>query len=799
MSQFALTGGSFGRPGSDLERGAYADRTKRLPSGITHSPELGIQGTLNTTGLVTPPPEISDGAKLASDLAASLGVVGHLANQIYTYDQHDAAAQERMRVRDEIAQEKAQREADRIKAHEDALLKGHGAFAYRTDVAKVASDIENGRLAVPIDDTGVDKLANALVQQHTDGMDPVAAEAYREHALPHFTSLLVAKRDANAKLATEHGLSLIADRAISATSADEINKAVADAKANYPNIDEDTILAKVAFPAMQAAADAGDAARFSEAQKVLGDRFKADQLKQELHLGRTLDARQRQTNDDFRNAVGEMDIQGIPYDERMKTLRKDWGDRVPASLLDSQLKGIQRQKDAAEKDALKQASDLYEASAMPKAVSLIGPALDAGDVYTGAAALRDVTLTRPDGKEFTLKAKDIAEAARDQKFAEFDKQYTDPQANLAAKVGWLAKNPTLSDPAMASAWAGASGRITADGEIQPSLLQGYDLFKRSFAMNPSVAQGAIKNSADHEFLRVAQIIEENVDGMGPAEALRAAKSAITKDPMGFSHSYETVTRDAVLKAARSVTGSKNDVTAAEAIATRARAYAILGQSPEDAIRQATKHFKQDYTKINGFWVNTRGRPVAKAIDTDAVTSAVVGSYLKSNPSESSPNAAKTFTLRPDANAGGWTVATHLGQPGRGTPVLSDADVQFIDSYIKRPSILAEQADREKAIADTVKQSSINRVGGIYHRTYAARSGVAYTNADYRDVTNTGRGYDLSKIDFSATEPKTPDPIPEAPVPPHLQSIIDFINEGRIKPTSQPKPSVDYSQEKGYIG
>lgn len=233
---------------------------------------LGIGFNIDTPGAA--PVASFAPAQRANNLAQLLGVLNTGANLIGTVA--SIHAQDRRQIERE-SQEEADRHAQYDRAM-DTLQAGYAVERGNVLQAQLADDIAEGRLEKP-DEISIDEWIGGIVDAHTPQN---AGEAYRtalrRNIGPAIAETWTKRENAVETARINEDLALAGNAITNATTTDEINKIIADARLIVPDtVTDSQLYSRLILPALRSAAAVPDAERFKALTAALDGRFTNDQ------------------------------------------------------------------------------------------------------------------------------------------------------------------------------------------------------------------------------------------------------------------------------------------------------------------------------------------------------------------------------------------------------------------------------------------------------------------------------------------------------------------------------------------
>lgn len=662
---------------SQLEQGFLPDRLVRR--GTPSTPRIAQTESLTTPGLAVTPPVTSD---KSARLLAAVDAIGNAIGYAGAAARHE-----------QIQIEQAQRDAEVKAAEADRLMAGAGSLDYRTYLPQLESDIASGKVADPGD---LNAFADQVVSQRTQGQSDAYRKAY-EQIKPSIVAAFVRRREGQQAQSRAELLQLYGSSATEETTPEGISAVLDEARGKFKDVPETDLRGAIVLPALKSAALAGDSVRFGAALAALGPGFDVERQQALNAFNSTRDRQQTDAVRSFRDDIAGGYIDNIPFGTLENRIRKYRG-KVPDDVIDQELRGLEVRRGEGLIAALKASVD-EELKAKKAAIVLdAGPILESGNPL-----IDDQTITTADGKEHTFKRLDIIDAARENAFRGIDQKFPPNQPetagqNLSIKLRWLSRVPEAKDPTLTRLWAGFASRVTpdtTDATMPPALVAAYQTYRQAEPQAPAVVAAHLQ-SDDREILRAASFIQDNIPGITPAAALISAagaadKGVILSDAISRELSGQRLT--AVLR--DQLEGDAANFTdASKIVERRARAYMLAyGASEEAAVAEAAKRFKEDFSIVNGHYVNTVTRPVAKAINADLMGEAVVRAWAKDAGEDPAD-----YTLIPDSRSDAWYIAqAGIAVPAPGTPRIADSELQDLNRWWNEMDA-AEAEDLAIAIA-----------------------------------------------------------------------------------------------------
>lgn len=754
---------------SQLDQGFALDRYDRR--GRPAPPRTGITESLTVPGLAVTPPVRSD---TADRLLAAVDAIGNTVGLLGA-----RARQERLDI------EAAERDAEVQAAEADRLMQGQASLDYRTMLPQLVSDIESGKTPMPED---VGAYLDDFVDQRTAGQ-PTAYRKGFEQIRPALAQAFVNRQDKLRADAQVETLRLYGSAATEAAAAGDIAGVLAEARGKFPDMTDLDLRGAVVMPALKSAAAAGDEVRFKAAIEALGDGFDVEKAQATNAFEEATTQKRFELVRTFRDEIAAGYIDEVPFGTIRNKIR-GWRGRVPDDAIDQQLREVDIREAQSLRDALDRSVQQELEAKRSAIVEAARPVLASGNPL-----IDDQVITTADGKTHPFKRSDIIDAAREADFAEIDRRFPldrpDTAAqNLSARLRWLSRVPEARDPNLERLWAGFSSRITpdlTDAALPPAMVAGYLTFREAEQQAPGVVAAHL-NDADREVLRAASFVQDQIPGMTPAAALISAVRASSKGVILSDAISRELSGQKLSAALRSELDgdAANHTDASRIIERRARAYMLAyGSSEENAIKEATKRFKEDHSLLNGHYVNTVRRPVAKAIDANLMGEAVVNAWARAAGEDPAD-----YTLIPDRDATSWYIAqAGVSVPAPGTPRISDAEIMQLDRWWKAMdtadaedrTMFASRQGREDRPTPVAAAKYGKGLAGYFDPTQVFRRDREALRAFWgRGTAATGGPPEPTPIAPNAT---TPEPPLAASIRPALQYLINKRLGGQKTPST----------------
>lgn len=659
---------------SRLESGGVYSRSSRTGGGDLPRTRIG---NLEAPGVLPLPPDFSDTHAL-NDFAQIFGMTADLAMAV-------KREQDATKARNE-------REQDQI----DSVLRGAGASQADLEYPKMAAGIENG--TIPIGDEPSDQIAASMLDQATQGMPAPKAHGYRRMGgrLAAQIEAFKARGQAAGKELTlkEHN-----SDAVSARTPEEL--AAAYNAARITTRGDDLRAQEITYlSALRAAAESGDQQRFDMVKGVMGEKVFAQEIARASGVLETArGARSRAASQAVDDRLGAMMYSDAPIQSMRDMLNANTG-----MVGGEKAQQLREKIDAEEQRRFKAMDDTYETEAKARVVDQASGLLDAGGENGGSPFMQDVPIKLPSGKEIAFKAKDIVDAAREQKWAAIGKLTSEPDQQRALKAEWLSKNPGAEDPTLKALWTDVASRVrvdTTEATLDPAAVAAVDEHRKWRALNPSLV-ARHTTPKDEAFLRVVETASR-FKGYTTQKALLMAGQRANTDP-AFS---QTISRDLHKEDSfNKITNelgadSKNLTDVSGTLEEQTRAYmAVVGLSEADAITASLEDFKADYRKLGGYWVYTRNSPVRERVDLDKINQVVTAQHAATHEYDK----GSLVIVPNNRGGGGWQVWLNNLGPTDESPTLSDTDVLAIQQELDRSRSNEKLTSAEKGFAaNKVKQ------------------------------------------------------------------------------------------------
>lgn len=632
-------------------------RSRNEAGGV---PRGTITGNIEAPGLIAMP-AVSSGAARAAELAAVLGISARIAEEAAQGQRQRAALHARKGA----------------EIHQANL--GLASRDQRIDLVTITQELEERKRLVGDEDPV--EWANALIDEKVAGMPADYADAYRADALPHLVNAANKQRESIKGEAVEANAQLFGHAAIQATTADDVTAAVNALRGMDPRISDVEAHAKVALPALESAARAGDVARFEAVSAALGPRFSPDQTRLKNMLTESVTRKARERSDAAKNEVYgllDTDQPGDVVRDRVKALTKSGlidqqdayhFDNIVAAREEAKLRDAERIQKAVDEDAIRDAH--------AGAVAALG---EAGTL----PALDDFKFRDPSDRfTVTIDRNTAINQWVADKFADIDAKVSNPEAAFAEKVRVVSRNGVLPEVwtrFLQSGYQAASqSALTGEGEnapIPPATAAGFDLYTRLSAQAPATLDSVIKDERTKEFYELALAAGEDPQvGPDPQRQLLAARRAMSNP----AYKYVGLKDPSLTRAIDDSTAAddaKNVNQVRPIIGRLALTQMAMGVSAEKAVDRAWANFKRNRVKVNGWWsyVNDASVPQSMRDDFGPVAEKVVDRYWGANKEalEAQGHDKDDLTLTADASNGFWYVA--FGDTGIAAPEFGDVDL-----------------------------------------------------------------------------------------------------------------------------
>ncbi len=635
----------------------YSALENGSPNGPRRIPRIGstpnLPQNVGPTSLELPftPAYPSNGERMADQLSQALGLAGQAGNEL-----------------NHIARQQLERDAAFVtrnateQRHMDELRKGAGANAFAIDHPQVASDFANGKLPVPIDDPTdtVKTLVEGRIQKLE--LDSVAADEFRRHAYPAYTGLAVAARDKNRETAKADSFSLFGDRAVQASSADELAALSAKAKEMFPSATADEIAVAIPLRAMADAAHVGDPEKFAAAQQELGTRFGDKQDIAKVLLNDSVRRNQSAVDMQFEDAVSSK--YGQPAAIIRQTINS-WQGKASPERIRTELRSVDSEERAANAKAYSEAKAIdlenQKADLVASTIELMRSARATG----GASQIPDrVPIQDLDGATHYVPRSEMVGPATDAEMFRLAKM--PPERALPAQVEFLSNNGETYDGWKRVMEAGpmvSSIDIDKAGpkDIPSNLSKGYALYKSIGAINPRTRDRHIPDASTGRFYELAELAEKYVTPGDPNAALLYAMRAAKREPFGDNPALQVrsqLINDEIDRRASSgllwwkqTVNNPNEVGAETARVADLYVHS-LGISPQLAVDEASKRIDANWTVVNDWAVPTRGRNVPSVLP--AAAKVIADEYARVHGADEGLT-ARDLVLQPADVPGLWVL------------------------------------------------------------------------------------------------------------------------------------------------
>lgn len=741
---------------SQLGNTGVTGPSRRRGDNEPHGLTLGVDQSVAVRDIVP----VSEGAKMAFELARSFGMVGDVAGDLA--DRNRRAAAERRR----------------LEAEAEHAERGQAATNVAEFLPQLQQDIAQDKIHLP-DGIAASEFARDYVAQVLAKAGPNVSAAYRDEytsrAVPAITEALVKRQTQRLDRNRLELGELIRNGATGKSNPDQLRAAAKDYAAKLRVSDQEAVGA-IGVHVMGVAARQGDVATFNAAKELLGDSAMAEQTEAAVEMQRTLDRLEGNRNEAFSRDISGMYVRGETFDT-IRTRIAGYAGKIDPRLIDARNQEV----DQRERETFRRATEAEKQAFMTRErdriVAETAPMLDAGDSTGGAPFVADREITLPDGSVKTVTREEIISGVRRRKWAQLETELNGrPEAILSAKLDWLGKNPGVTDPAMVAVWSGPRSRVDVgdtDATVQPSLVQAYELFRLAHTISPGVVASQIQDSADYDFFRVAEFLHGNIPDLTPETALATAARRWPRDPAIATRISDELSDTLILEHARDIVkDSANGGQASRIIEQRARAYVIMGLGKEAAVREATKHFKQDHTKVNDFWIYTRGQQIGH-VDLDALGRLLVAKYA----ADAGDQDPRGFALAPDDSQGqAWFITMGDGRfPAPGSPRLSAGDLTQLWAVVQDERASQERTSRTDAQMDDKAA-----------RRARATANMAQAGRATEGEMSGGGEFRVPIVPIPAFSEGRPAPR-RAAVPDHLKPWAEFIVSEVRKPPPKFRP------------
>lgn len=476
-------------------------------------PGVPRQGTLGLTapGLVPSPPELSEGAKVASELGRALGLTTQLAA---TADAIDA---------------RQQRLDERAARDKELLDRGQSAQHLAVDLPRLSDAIQRGELS-PLDDEDDRAFVERVL---FDTIEDGHSDAYKNERLHRgsaaLSNALSNRREALRKQGEAQDINLLRDGSLG-KGASDITEAVERAQALAPDLTELQAKHAIAIPALNYAAENNLPGAFDEAVAALGEGFTAEIADARARLLSTQNADQLRRTRALSETLEVLEFNDATPVQRLAAVDQAVADGLPAGVGNTYKNAIEREIAQAENTALKKFAVQEENRIRQEAVTSTIQSLIQGD---GVADIEDISVTLPDGRDVNIpRAAQIREAL-DEHFASLDElprkypQIT-PEAVFNNKIDVLSRAGITYEPfkrQLDQGWSSLLGnldRINNDEGAPPAVTRGFELWQ-SMRVNSTVRAAHTSDQAQIFYTNLETALEVN-DGNMEAALLQASKA-----------------------------------------------------------------------------------------------------------------------------------------------------------------------------------------------------------------------------------------------------------------------------------
>lgn len=666
----------------------------------------GVDRTLQPTQVIVPPP-VSDNALLLGQLARALEVTGDTASEYSAYQ-----------GRLDTDRRRAEAERRRVDADAKELHAGQGSLAGRSTLATLQDKIDRRDPLYDIPD-GMEpqQWAQHNADAYTAGMPEAFKQSFEREFVPGFIHASTASQRQRAGEARDANLELYSAAIGSAQSAEEADMIWTVAQQTYGNdIGAVALADKVLKPALFTAASANDPKRVDYIKAQLGTMLAPEQQRADLELQVAKNRLEAQTNDAFKNALGDLEVGGAGFDAREQFARNYPG--VDGATRAQAVDHIASQRHTYETRTgelnLQRAKLVGKQDALAAAVNTLETAQASG----GAAAINEVKIPLPNGTVEKYPPHELQEDAAQAAFDRIDQKIPgkDPgslAANFNAKTDLLATSGAPYAP-----WTNKMVTGAGQAAVQTLYMQAYDdkgrptgvapakgvtdsfaLYDQIATANPQLASRLLGGDGQARlFLATAKLAKDRVTGGDANLALQMAVRAV-KDPGVFSDALSR--RIDPRELATNVTAIKGELTnrwnpfsdkpneilnpqdVDRNVEEMARfAMAALSMDEAGALKWAKQSTLDNTAVLNGWAVNTAGHHVPS--DLGSVAAELAVEYAKGHQAEEVD--PKMLTLRP-IGANAWMMVHQTA--GTTAPV---ADYQHA-IYTDKDLLDASRGDR----------------------------------------------------------------------------------------------------------
>ena len=687
MSQIDLGDSELG-PTGQLPRGIYPDIIRQNRGGAL--PRQGIVDRLQTPGLVSlPAVDTSRITYLAQGLKDALGITAEITNQL-----GNEAVRQRRQEENDLAT--MQHDAEVSASRTEILEHGAAAKDGSLDIVALQQALQDRKITLRPGDDPV-QAAKDWVSSQTAGRSTAYKAKFEDVAQAHAARLFAASQEADQTKARAELTAVGRDAAIASDTPEDLAATEQQFYKLNPRGTQTDWLEQWVKPAILARAVQGgtddDKATLDSFMDVLGDRLPDVKAKAEAEWQQANTNELRRKNGVFNDDIARLELADASPQTMIDYAQNEASNGRVDPEVAARVVNAQRTREGqiVNQSAKQQADAVFNAE-FSKIVTAALPEMDGG-AYIGGDRTIHVPPTKghPDGQDFEVKDKDIVEAARQQRWALFDKEAppNDPATagrNLSLKLNWLKNVPTAVDPQIVGALTGVSGMFGPDSDpakLPPKALEAFTLYRQIDAQAPGVLHSGHIKDEDKLFFQAATDYADNLR-MTPQQAMIAASQQQRSKALHNERPPISRTENkTIIRAASSVPNIKNDAEARETIAHIADLQrAVSPFTDQQAVDYAVKVFNDRFKAINGYWVNVGLHPEARDQETiDAVGRVAIDQFLNDNPSLKSDKAQSLYTLAPIRGGDGWRVVDMNGVPV-GEP-YSNGDVAAVGAAIQR--------------------------------------------------------------------------------------------------------------------
>lgn len=645
-------------------------RINRAPE----TPQTGIQGSLDSPGLVVPPP-VSSSAQNFRELQQALGQLGSTADSVNSYNRQVAA--------DKRREDEAARVFD----------EGHAATAYRQDLAGAEQDITNRKLTAP-DGVSNAEFAQQWINARTKGQSEAFSSFYADHALLPLTGLLNAQ-SAQIKKESQNSLGENVTSLVSvATSNEEVAAAIGKAREApaFSTMPETEFYGKYVLPALNNAAESGDQERFD----IINEELKTDDgnpmfAPEQSRAAITLRGAQNRNKVDnqqfFDNADAANALSGATFDNRRDMTKQ----AVQGGLIDpdygfNHLRKIDSEEQTYNtQTAAGQVRLLRQKYRQNDQNATINHLLDY-QTTGGAATVADTRKPLPNGEEFVNDNKAKTRDAIDSIFAQLDRNKPDPTAptpelqNLPDKLAILRRTGAPYEPITNLLNGGANqasvqsiASLAKDGktpQIDAALQKGLDTWER-LAVDPKLRSRLTTDKDAQIFYETVDLAKTYATQGDTAKAMLMASQALSDRDAFSERLTDRIPLQDLARAVKNVSTKTDDpwipslLGGSSALGdfkngnmvsrdvenlTRFAMSRALNLPPDKALEWASDNVRHSIISVNGWAVNAADRHVPPDIQT--LGTDIATGYVTANPKEGV--SGDDLTLRP-LTANSWVL------------------------------------------------------------------------------------------------------------------------------------------------